>query len=331
MCINKKRILNRKYTINKKNGGNVPVCRDERQKYVWVPCKQCYICKKQKAREWRMRISEDVKVNKGGKVVLLTFSTQGLQELAKELKDVKGYELDNQICKLAVKRWRERWRKKYGRSPRHWLISELGHGKTEHVHMHGIVWEDERYKLEGDIMDEIEKTWKYGFVGRGKKDWKTGKWINYVNEKTASYFVKYVNKIDEQHKEYTQIILTSPGIGKSYIESEKVKDNTYKGKETNQLYNVDNGGVLPMPEYFRKKLYTDEERERLTGWMLDKGTIYIEGKEYREDIGDDKIGAMYRDLRQKNNRLGYGDGSKNYERKMHENTKRREIHRKRGI
>lgn len=276
-----------------------------------------------------MRITEDIKENKIAKIVTLTFNTESLIELAKECKGATGYELDNQICKLAVKRWRERWRKKYKRSPRHWLITELGHGKTEHVHMHGIVWEDNRYILEDELLNEIEKTWKYGFIGKGKINYNTGKYINYVNEKTASYFTKYVNKIDEQHKEYKQIILTSPGIGKNFIESEKAKDNIYKEGKTNQMYNVTNGGVLPMPEYFRRKMYTDEQREKMTTEMLDKNIIYIEGKEYRGNIGDDKTNRMYEELRKKNARMGYGDGRPNYERRRIENAKRRKIQKER--
>lgn len=325
MCINKSLKKNKKYVINKKNGGNVPPCNDKRQLYVWIPCGQCYVCKKKKAREWRMRIAEDIKVNNNAKIITLTFNTESLKKLAKRCEGAKGYELDNQICKIAVKLWRERWRKKYGRSPRHWLITELGHGETEHVHMHGIIWKDERYNIENELTEEVEKTWKYGYVGKGKIDWITGKRINYVNEKTAAYFTKYVNKIDEDHKEYKQIILTSPGIGKTFLESEKAKDNEYRGKNTNQMYNMDNGGVLPMPEYFRKKLYTDEEREQLTSYMLDKETIYIAGIEYRKDIGDDKINMINKSLQEKNARMGYGNGKPNYERRLIENARRRKI------
>lgn len=331
MCIRKKLIANKKYIINKKNGGEIPVCNDERQKYVWVPCGQCYICRKKKAREWRMRITEDIKVNNNAKIVTLTFNTESLKKLANEIKGISGYDLDNEICKLAVKRWRERWRKKYGRSPRHWLITELGHGKTEHVHMHGIIWQDKRYTLENELLNEIEKTWGYGYIGKGKIDYETGKIINYVNARTANYFTKYVNKIDELHKEYKQIILTSPGIGSAYVESNKAKDNIYKGEQTNQMYNIDTGGVLPMPTYFRQKLYTEEEREKLTTDMLNKKIIYIEGKEYRADIGDDKINLMYKALQDKNARMGYGDGSKNYERKRLENVKRKKLHLKRFL
>jgi len=331
MCIRPKKIRNRKYSMNKKNGGIVPPLLDIRQLYVDIPCKDCYVCRKKKAREWRMRITEDIKENKKGKVVLLTFSTEALQELAKECGTLTGYELDNEICRIAVKRFRERWRKRYKKSIRHWLITELGSGTTEHVHMHGIIWESEDYKLRGDFLDEVQELWKYGMIGRGKKDWATGKYINYVDERTANYFTKYVNKVDEMHKEYKQIILTSAGIGKAYLESDRAKDNRYRGENTNQSYNIRNGGVLPMPEYFRRKLYTDEEREKLTSSYLDKKIIYLDGTPYRQDIGDDNINLARRAMEEKNARLGFGDGRKNYKRKIEENSRRRKIHKMRGI
>ena len=34
----------------------------------------------------------------------------------------------------------ERIRKKTGKSIKHWFITELGHEKTERLHLHGIVW-----------------------------------------------------------------------------------------------------------------------------------------------------------------------------------------------
>lgn len=196
--------------------------------------------------------------------------------------------------------------------------------------MHGIIWEDQRYKLRGNLLDEVEEIWGYGWVGKGKWNFNTNKWENYVNARTANYFTKYVNKIDEQHKEYRQIILTSAGIGKSYIESIKAKDNIYKGEKTNQSYNIDTGGVLPLAEYFRRKMYSDEEREKLTSAYLDKNIIYIAGKEYRADIGDDKINLMMKAEQAKNARMGYGDGRKNYERIILENDRKRKLQKERG-
>ena len=333
MCIKKTLIANKKYMANKKNGGVIPHLEDVRMAQIWVPCGECYICRKKKARQWRVRISEDIKKNKDCKIVLLTFSTENLKKLAKhkECKGYTGYELDNQICKLAVKLFRERWRKKYGRSIRHWLITELGHGKTEHVHMHGIVWKDNRYILEDDFMNEVERYWQYGWVGRGKKNYITGNYENYVNARTANYFTKYVNKIDEEHEMYKQIVLTSPGIGKNFIESTRAKNNTFNGKKTNQLYYPTDGGTLPMPEYYRNKLYTEEQKEELTINYLNEDFEYIDGKEIRKDLGDVERKKLYDNLKMKNARLGYSN--KNWMekqlKKVAENAKRKEMHRKR--
>lgn len=348
MCVRPTKRRNPKYRMNKKNGGIIPPLNDRRQLVIDTPCGQCYICRKKKSREWSMRLREDFKENKKGKVVLLTFNTESLRELAKKCKGLTGYEKDNQICRIAVKLFRERWRKKYGRSIRHWLITELGHGETEHIHMHGIVWEEHytdlinkesgevtrkliKHDVKGNFLDEVERVWNYGFVGKGKKDWQTGKRINYVDNRTANYFVKYVNKIDEAHKEYRQIILTSAGIGKAFLNSERALTNIYRGENTIQGYQVPEGGVIAMPEYFRRKIYNDEQREKLAGWGLDTNITYIDGTATRTDLNDSQKSQIYRDLQEKNARLGYGDGRKNYERKMHENSKRREIHRKRGI
>lgn len=67
---------------------------------------------------------------------------------------MKGYDLDNGIVTRAVRYFLERWRKENKKSLRHWFISELGGGQTEHVHLHGIVWTD-------DVKGVI-KHWQYG-------------------------------------------------------------------------------------------------------------------------------------------------------------------------
>jgi hypothetical protein len=49
MCLYPKFIRNRKYTVTKKNGGNVPEVKDKRALMVPVGCGKCMECKKQKA------------------------------------------------------------------------------------------------------------------------------------------------------------------------------------------------------------------------------------------------------------------------------------------
>ena len=200
MCLYPKLIQNRKYLKNKKNGGVIPPIKDKRVLMVPVGCGKCVECKKQKARNWQVRLQEDIRVNANSKFVTYTFTEHELQKLDNEVKGLSGYDRDNEICRIAVRRYTERWRKKYGKTLRHWLVTELGHENTERVHMHGIVWTDE--------VKDIKEIWKYGKV-----------WIgDYVSAKTINYIVKYVNKVDEKHKTYNSKIFTSKGIGKQYME-----------------------------------------------------------------------------------------------------------------
>ena len=181
MCLYPKIIRNKKYTENKKNGGVIPTVSDERTLYVAAGCGNCIECRKQKAREWQVRLMEDIKEHKNGKFITLTFSDESIKKLSEEIK-LTGYELDNEIATRATRLFLERWRKKYKKSIRHWLVTELGHNGTENIHMHGIVWTNES-------MEEVERIWQYGWVWKGKKI--NGKMENYVNNKTINYTIKY--------------------------------------------------------------------------------------------------------------------------------------------
>ncbi len=64
MCLYPKIIRNRKYTKNKKNKGVVPTAKDKRMLWVPVGCGKCMECKKQKAREWQVRLMEEIRTNK---------------------------------------------------------------------------------------------------------------------------------------------------------------------------------------------------------------------------------------------------------------------------
>ena len=304
MCLYPKLIRNRKYTETKKNGGNIPPIQDKRVLMVPVGCGKCIECKKQKARNWQVRLQEDIRVNKNAKFVTYTFSEHELQKLDNEIKGLSGYARDNEICRLAVRRYTERWRKKYGKTLRHWLVTELGHANTERVHMHGIVWTD-KVKDIGDI-------WKYGKI-----------WIgDYVSAKTINYIVKYVNKVDQQHKTYNSKIFTSQGIGKEYVNRRDSQRNKYKKEKTIETYKTREGVELALPVYYRNKIYNEDERERLWLEKLDKEERYVCGVKVDISKGEDEYYKLLEMMRQKNKRLGYGDDAKNWELKKYENERR---------
>lgn len=304
MCLYPKLIQNRKYLKNKKNGGDIPPIKDKRVLMVPVGCGKCIECKKQKARNWQVRLQEDIRVNANSKFVTYTFTEHELQKLDNEIKGLSGYDRDNEICRLAVRRYTERWRKKYGKTLRHWLVTELGHQNTERVHMHGIVWTDK--------VKDIEEIWKYGKV-----------WIgDYVSAKTINYIVKYVNKVDEVHKTYNSKIFTSKGIGSKYLERRDSSRNKYKKGSTIETYKTREGIELALPIYYRNKIYNEDQREALWLEKLDKEERYVCGVKVDISEGEEEYYKLLGMMRQKNKRLGYGDDSKNWELSRYENRRR---------
>lgn len=280
-------------------------------------------------------MAEELRHNKNGVMVTLTFSNESIRELHKDCKyklkikpfkkwpykfhvkqykkpvkeefNLQGYALDNAIATLAVRRFNERWRKTENKALRHWLVTELGHNGTENIHLHGIVWTDKR--------EIIASKWKYGYVFLG----------NFVNERTVNYIVKYVSKLDLKHKTYKSITLSSPGIGKAYTDRHESRKNKYIEGNTDETYRMRNGGKVGLPIYYRNKIYSEEERERLWLEKLDKEERYVDKTKVDVSTKEGMIEYfnLVRHAREKNNKLGYGCEMRDWNREKYENEIRR--------
>lgn len=307
MCLYPKLINNRKYIANKKNGGNIPPVSDERVLMVPVGCGKCIECRKQKKREWQVRMLEEIRQDNTGKFVTLTFSEENLIKLEEEEGNTaNNYIRYNQVATIAVRRFLGRWRKKFGKSVKHWLVTELGHKGTERIHLHGIIFTTEEDEI-------IKERWGYGNV-----------WIgSYVNEKTVNYIIKYISKIDGEHPEYKSKILCTSGIGKGYMDRYDSSRNRYKGEETREYYITRSGHRLNLPIYYRNKIYDEDERERLWLNKLDKEERWVMGEKIDVSKNDDEYNQAVEYYRCVNKRLGYGDDSVNWDEKMYKNNKKR--------
>ena len=109
MCLYPKLIKNPKYRPNKKNNYKPPICEDDRVLYVPVGCGNCIECRNQKKREWQIRMNEEINQDRTGKFITLTFSNEELDKLIQET----GIQESNAVATIAVRRFLERWRKKY--------------------------------------------------------------------------------------------------------------------------------------------------------------------------------------------------------------------------
>jgi len=302
MCLFPKLLPNPKYKSTKKNGGVIPKMIDERVKFVPVGCGKCMECIKQRARGWQIRMSEEIRTDKTGKFVTLTFSNESIEKLAKET-EYEGYERDNAIATIGTRYFLERWRKKFGKSLKHWLITELGHKGTENVHLHGILFTNDK--------EAIKEKWQYGWIFIGK----------YVNEKTVNYCTKYATKVDALHKYYKPKMLVSPGIGKNYIKRLDSNKNKFNNNgETKETYTTRQGKQVALPIYLRNKIYTEEEKEKLWIQKLDKQIRYVD-KQPIDVSTKQGLETYYKALdeaQRKNDRLGYGTDKENWSEKNYE-------------
>lgn len=334
MCLYSRLVPNKRYTANGKNGGIIPAAYDKRALAVPAKCGHCMECRKAKARDWQIRLTEDIKANKGAQMITLTFSTEALKHIGEhkrkwldrktgeirvdKIKDLQGYERDNAICKRAIRLFTERWRRKHGKSIRHWLVSELGHENTEHVHLHGIVWGNTH---------EVEKIWnsgkvKFGFVWKGKMNWRTMKLENYVNGKTIGYTIKYISKMDMIHQLYNPIILSSHEMGKNFLK-QKNMEQKFNYDKTKDYYRTETGHKIGMPAYWRKQLYTDEEREAM--WMdkLNKNIRWIDGQKVDLNrVNEQEYYKTLTEAQNKSKKLGYRDGTGKWKREVYEKERR---------
>ena len=147
MCLYPKLISNKKYQPNKKNGGVVPPLADKRALNVAAGCGNCMECRKKKALEWQIRLCEENRSQKmKGYFVTWTFSNESLIKLENILRNegciYEGWKMENEICRKAVRLYMKRWNNDFGKTLRHWMVTEKGGNNSERIHMHGLVWTD---------------------------------------------------------------------------------------------------------------------------------------------------------------------------------------------
>lgn len=279
MCLYTKRILNRRYLPTKKNGYVPPVCTDERLRYIDIECGECFECKKKKARQWRIRMSEEMRNNPSAIFFTGTFTDKRIEQLSKKYGiDKKNVnEIATKEVRLFLERIRQTSREK--KSIKHWIVTEKGHTNTRRIHIHGIFWHPNK----AGLSYLLNKCWTAGYSYQGK----------YVNDKTVNYIVKYMTKPDLDNPEYKGIVLCSPGLGSNYINRQDAKRNKYreyKGEhnKTDETYRFRDGSLAALPKYYKEKLYTEREREELWIQKQEEGYKFIMGEKHKVESEEDE-------------------------------------------
>ena len=76
--------------------------------------------------------------------------------------------------------------------------------------------------------------------------------------------------------DYISIILCSKGLGSNYAKKNQLK-HKWDGEKTIITYKTHNGQDLPLPRYYKTKIYTDDQRQLLWLYAEDKGVKWVKG------------------------------------------------------
>ena len=112
MCYFTKKVLNKRFLPNRKNGWNPPTCTDERFRYVEVECGHCFECRKKKRREWRIRNYEQLKETPHAVFFTGTVSPQRYEYICKKYRFKNDGSQDNEIITKIHRLFLERIRKR---------------------------------------------------------------------------------------------------------------------------------------------------------------------------------------------------------------------------
>ena len=93
-------------------------------------------------------------------------------------------------------------------------------------------------------------------------------------------------KVDIKHPTFKQIVLASPGIGAGYMDRLDYLWQKQNYKNINvATYTFRNGTKMAMPKYYKNKIFTDKEREKMWINNLNRGLLWIYGEKVKATIG----------------------------------------------
>lgn len=242
--------------------------------YLLVPCGKCIDCRRKRGKEWRTRLQHELMYGDFRTVyfITLTFSQEYYEKFQIELPLSSGEgrkKANNDGISRAVRLFLERYRKKSGRSLRHFFVTERGEKKGR-IHLHGIIFdpwftlETERSKYKGRTIDKpldllsVNNTfagfWSYGYT-----------YIEPISCKTVNYVTKYITKYYDYDKEFISKVFVSPGFGACFCRNRQMVDWTKKmsGKDGRFCYVASVRRALP--RYYFEKIYNESERR----WIKD--------------------------------------------------------------
>lgn len=211
-----------------------------------LPCGRCYDCKKTRISGWSFRLQKEYERSTEGIFLTLTINPEHMNISDKGLMTLRKQDVQAFMKKLR--------KLNQGRTLKYYACGEYG-GKTKRPHYHIILYNADP--------ETIEKAWTKGEFHIGT-----------LTPASCGYTLKYISKPsrvpmwdgDDRLPEFS---LMSKKLGDNYL-TEKIK-NWHDADIMERMYvPYKDGKRLPMPRYYKEKLYTKEQREHIGAYVASK-------------------------------------------------------------
>lgn len=215
---------------------------------LFLPCGKCYRCIMRRVNGWAFRLDQEFKRAISADFITFTYDTRFVPINA---------EGNLVLDKSHLQKFFKKLRKCTPSKIKYFACGEYG-TKTKRPHYHAIIFN-------AKLLD-IEKKWDLGAIHRGD-----------VNPATSYYTLKYMCKGLPKRwwKEQgltPEFQVMSKGLGDNYLSPSMYKWHASDLYSRYYCPTYDNIKV-PMPRFYREKIYSNEEREQLAYYMHCQGQL----------------------------------------------------------
>ena len=216
-----------------------------------LPCGKCPPCKKRRTSGWSFRLVKEGERSISALFITLTYDTEYVPITKNGFMN-----LDLQDIQKFFKRLRKRTHEKI----KYYAVGEYGSQKKR-PHYHIILFNANK--------EHIIDSWTINNKPIGSCH------IGNVSSASIGYTLKYMckeSKIpmhqnDDRKKEFA---VMSKGLGKNYMTNAMIK--WHKNDLLNRMYvPIEDGKKIAMPRYFKDKIYTELEKDKINEHMVKIG------------------------------------------------------------
>lgn len=214
-----------------------------------VPCGKCPPCKKRRVAGWRFRMKEEEKVAMCVHFVTLTYDTSTVPITKNGFMTLEPRDFTLFMKQLRNLQSRQKQIPKDWPKIKYYACGEYGTLKNR-PHYHIVLYNC------WDLMD-IGKAWQKGIVDV-QANAKAGSFAY-----TAGYIDKEkripMHKNDDRAKEFSRM---SKLLGINYVKK-PTNIKWHLADIQNRCYIVDEGKKIPMPRYYKQKIYKKWQRDKI--------------------------------------------------------------------